>query len=166
MALALPAVRAINMTFYNPQCGVDYAFGPFYEELLLQAETPTSTTEFTDFFTTNGSMIVMNNTSQGAEDILALRQALLPADGSVRWNHYPNITFVAEDTETTKTFQLSGILHVIAAGNCSTTYFSTQFTVTKDAESKIPNLQVRTGSLVTYNGFRVEASVDPCFATY
>lgn len=32
MALALPAVRAINMTFYNPQCGVDYAFGPFYEE--------------------------------------------------------------------------------------------------------------------------------------
>jgi hypothetical protein len=31
-ALLLPAVSAINMTFYNPQCGVDYAFGPFYEE--------------------------------------------------------------------------------------------------------------------------------------
>lgn len=31
-ALLLPAVSAINMTFYTPQCGVDYAFGPFYEE--------------------------------------------------------------------------------------------------------------------------------------
>lgn len=166
MALLSPAVRAINMTFYNPQCGVDYAFGPFYEELLLQAETPTSTIEFTDFFTANGSMSVTNSTAQGAEDVLALRQALLPVDGSVRWNHFPNITFVAEDTDTTKTYQLSGILHVIEAGNCATTYFSTRFTVTKNVTSKIPNLQPRSGSLVTYDGFRVESSLDPCFASY
>lgn len=24
--------HAINMTFWNPLCGVDYAFGPYYEE--------------------------------------------------------------------------------------------------------------------------------------
>lgn len=40
-------------------------------------------------------MIVMNNTSQGAEDILALRQALLPADGSVRWN----VRYMPRDVE-------------------------------------------------------------------
>ncbi|KFY94059.1 hypothetical protein V500_03430 [Pseudogymnoascus sp. VKM F-4518 (FW-2643)] len=165
-AFLLPAVRAINMAFYNPQCGVDYAFGPFYEELLAKAETPTSTSDFTDFFTANGSMVVMANAAQGAEDILALRQALLPADGSVRWNHFPNVTFVAEETDITKTFQLSGILHVVTAGNCSTTYFSTRFAVTKNATTGIPNLQSRSGSLVTYDGFSVVSSPDPCFAPY
>ncbi|KAH6625110.1 hypothetical protein C7974DRAFT_424833 [Boeremia exigua] len=165
-ALLLPAVSAINMTFYNPQCGVDYAFGPFYEELLFQAETPTSGSNFTDFFTPIGTLAVLNNTASGIEGVGALMDAMLPDDGSVVWNHYPNITFVANETDTIKTYQLNGILHIIAAGECSTTYFSTRFTVTKNSTTGIPNLHPHSGSLVEYNGFRVDASEDPCFAPY
>ncbi|KAG4441131.1 hypothetical protein IFR05_003352 [Cadophora sp. M221] len=171
-ALALAAtcfaslVRGINMTFYAPQCGVDYAFGPFYEKLLATNEDPSTTTELIDFFAPNGTQIVLQNAAVGGAEIIALKQAILPVDGSVRWNHFPNITFVADETPANKTYQLSGILHVITGANCSTTYFSTRFTVTKDEETGIPNLKTRSGSLLVYHGFIVESSEDPCFATY
>ncbi|KAH7393643.1 hypothetical protein BKA64DRAFT_676646 [Cadophora sp. MPI-SDFR-AT-0126] len=159
-------VQAINMTFYNPQCGVDYAFGPFYEELLTVNEDPLSTTTMTDFYTANGTLQVLNNTAQGAGQILALRQALLPVDGSVQWNHYPNITFVSAETALDKTYQLSGILHVITNGVCATTYFSTRFTVAKNVTTGLPALTTHSGSLIRYNGFIVDAVDDPCFAEY
>jgi hypothetical protein len=44
--------------------------------------------------------------------------------------------------------------------------FSTRFTVTKDLVTGMPNLHPHSGSLVEYNGFRVDASEDPCFAPY
>ena len=54
--------------------------------LLLANEDPLSTNTFTDFFATTGSLIVLDNVAQGAEEILASRQAILPVDRSVRWN--------------------------------------------------------------------------------
>ncbi|KAH8587364.1 hypothetical protein B0O99DRAFT_601713 [Bisporella sp. PMI_857] len=134
-----------------------------------------STNEFTDFFATNGSLVVLGSVSQGARNILASRQAMLPVDGSVRWNltdsvctiqHFPNITFVASETATDKTFQLSGIMHAIAGGNCSTTYFSTRFTVSKNTTTQISNLNPHSGSLINYDGFIIDASQDPCFMDY
>ncbi|KAH6717786.1 hypothetical protein BKA61DRAFT_653308 [Leptodontidium sp. MPI-SDFR-AT-0119] len=157
-----PLVRSVNMTFYDPQCGVDPAFGPFYEELLETNEDPSSTTDLIDFFAPDGTQIVLQNAAVGGAEIIALKQAILPVDGS----HFPNITFVAEETSANKTFQLSGILHVIAGANCSTTYFSTRFTVTKNAKTGIANLETHSRSLLVYHGFRVESSEDPCFATY
>lgn len=32
VGLFLPLAQAVNMTFYNPQFGVDYKFGPFYKQ--------------------------------------------------------------------------------------------------------------------------------------
>ena len=49
-------------------------------------EDPTSTTTMTDFYTGNGTLQVLHNTARGANQILALRQAILPVDGSVVWN--------------------------------------------------------------------------------
>lgn len=105
--------------------------------LLETNEDPSSTTDLIDFFAPDGTQIVLQNAAVGGAEIIALKQAILPVDGSVRWNvcdyqlrglmcadllqHFPNITFVAEETSANKTFQLSGILHVIAGANCSTT---------------------------------------------
>ncbi|KAH6714129.1 hypothetical protein BKA61DRAFT_674737 [Leptodontidium sp. MPI-SDFR-AT-0119] len=162
----LPLVQAVNMTFYNPQYGVDYEFGPFYKELLATNENPTSMSDFTDFFAPNGTLVVLGSVSQGSQEILASRQAMLPVNGSVRWNHFPNITFVAWETSATKTFQLSGIMHAITGGNCSTTYFSTRFTVMKNTTTGIANLQPHSGSLLNYDGFIIDSSEDPCIIDY
>ncbi|KAH9209487.1 hypothetical protein DL95DRAFT_466741 [Leptodontidium sp. 2 PMI_412] len=40
LGLFTSLVEAINMTFYNPQYGVDYAFSPVYEALLAANEDP------------------------------------------------------------------------------------------------------------------------------
>ncbi|KAL3428242.1 hypothetical protein PVAG01_01751 [Phlyctema vagabunda] len=147
--LCLPFLaQAINMTFYNPQCDVDYVFGPFYEQLLKATEDPTSTSSMIDFFTPNGTLRALNNTARGPDQIIQLRQSLLPVDGSVQWNHYPNITFVSAETAVDKNYQVSGILHSITGGNCSTTYFSTRFTVTKNETTGIPSLGPHSGSLI------------------
>ncbi|PVH82870.1 hypothetical protein DL98DRAFT_570103 [Cadophora sp. DSE1049] len=177
VASILPLVQSVNMTFYDAQCGVDAGFGDFYKELLESNEDPLSKTTFTDFFASNGTLIVLDNVAEGADAILASRQGILPVDGSVRWNvvirvcadqrqHFPNITFVAAETSENKTFQLSGIMHAITGGKCSTTYFSTQFTVAKDGVTGMANLEPRSGSLLVYDGFSIEGSADPCFVAY
>ncbi|KAH9218702.1 hypothetical protein DL95DRAFT_488960 [Leptodontidium sp. 2 PMI_412] len=181
-----PLVRSVNMTFYDLNAelilhsalSMKSKLSPLDNSgnsnevltkgirLLETNEDPSSTTDLIDFFAPDGTQIVLQNAAVGGAEIIALKQAILPVDGSVRWNHFPNITFVAEETSANKTFQLSGILHVIAGANCSTTYFSTRFTVTKNAKTGIANLETHSRSLLVYHGFRVESSEDPCFATY
>lgn len=54
--------------------------------LLATNENPTSMSNFTDFFAPNGTLVVLGSVSQGSQEILASRQAMLPVNGSVRWN--------------------------------------------------------------------------------
>ncbi|KAF5616061.1 hypothetical protein F25303_13642 [Fusarium sp. NRRL 25303] len=162
--LMLRSSQAISMVHYSPSCGVDPDFGSWYYELLRNTEDPTATYSFTDFFTRNGSLVVLGNKATGASAISESRAAMLPADGSIQWNHFPNKTVVARDSATEKTFHVNGVLQTVttADGNCSKTYFQTLFTVAKDPVTHRANLTPQGGSLLVYDGFIIEPSEDPC----
>lgn len=56
----------------------------------------------------------------GATEIVALKQKLLPTAGNKHWNHRPNATTVADETDAAKTFQVLGIIESrYDGGNCS-----------------------------------------------
>ncbi|KAH8652658.1 hypothetical protein BGZ60DRAFT_533521 [Tricladium varicosporioides] len=162
--LWISITQAVSMIDYNPDCGVDPEFGPWYSELLAEVENPTSSCSFTNFFAPNGSMIILGDIAQGANAILRSKHALLPANGSIQWNHFPNRTTVSSEMPTEKSFQLSGVMQAIstADGNCSTTYFQTRFTVTKNSATGMPNLTPHSSSLLIYDGFVITPSEAPC----
>lgn len=88
--------------------------------LYYQAEQPPSTTEFTDFFTPDGKLIVRGIVATGAAEILALKQRLLPTAGNKHWNHIQNATTVDSESSTQKTYQVLGIIDTTYdGGNCS-----------------------------------------------
>ncbi|GJC86429.1 hypothetical protein ColLi_09267 [Colletotrichum liriopes] len=111
------------MTDYAPACGVDQEFGVWYTELLSAFEDPTTTDRATDFFAPGGALVILGASHTGDQAILDARGALLPADGSVLWNHFPNRTVVASETPTNKSFEVAGVLEITLSGNatCSTT---------------------------------------------
>lgn len=75
---------------------------------------------FSDFFTINGQLIVRAIVATGADEIIALKQLLLPTAGNKHWNHRPNITTVDSETSTHKVFQVLGIIEsTYNGGNCS-----------------------------------------------
>ncbi|KAL6915503.1 hypothetical protein FSHL1_006953 [Fusarium sambucinum] len=162
--LMVRSSQAISMVDYSPSCDVDPEFGPWYYELLRNNEDPTTTSSYTDFFTRNGSLIVLENEATGANAILQSRAAMLPPDGSIQWNHFPNKTVVATESATKKTFHVYGVMQTVttADGNCSTTYFQTLFTVAKDPVTHRANLTPQGRSLLVYDGFSIEPSEDPC----
>ena len=88
--------------------------------LYASAEDPSATSTFTDFFTTNGQLIVLENTATGSEKIIALKESLLPTAGNKHWNHLPNVTTVASETSAMKTYQVLGVIETtFDGGNCS-----------------------------------------------
>ena len=88
--------------------------------LYASAEDPSATNKFTDFFTTDGQLIVLANTATGADQIVALKQELLPSAGNKHWNHLPNVTTVASETSAKKTYQVLGVIETtFDGGNCS-----------------------------------------------
>lgn len=63
---------------------------------------------------------MLDRTAVGAEQIVALKRALLPADGSKRWNHLPNATTVRADAGASRTYGVEGVIQsTFAGGNCS-----------------------------------------------
>lgn len=88
--------------------------------LYAETEDPVSTTTFTDFFPSNGSLIVLGNKATGADQIVALKQAIMPTDGSKIWNHVPNVTTVVADTDAEKIYGVLGAIQTtFVGGNCS-----------------------------------------------
>ncbi|KAH7371182.1 hypothetical protein BKA66DRAFT_573130 [Pyrenochaeta sp. MPI-SDFR-AT-0127] len=160
--LVLGVTHAISMVDYAPDCDVDPDFGFWYSELLRNNENATSTSEYTNFFAPNGSLIVLGDVATGPEAILRSRAAMLPLDGSIQWNHFPNTTSVSAESSTEKSFQVSGVLQTVttADGNCSTIYFQTLFTVAKTKNTA--NLIPQSGSLLVYDGYSINASDAPC----
>lgn len=88
--------------------------------LYAETEDPASTTTFTDFFQVNGSLVVLGNKATGAKQIVALKQALMPTDGSKVWEHVPNATTIVADTATEKVYEVLGVIQTtFTGGNCS-----------------------------------------------
>ncbi|KAH7245034.1 hypothetical protein BKA59DRAFT_454105 [Fusarium tricinctum] len=156
--------HAINMTDYTPTCGTDREFKRWYSELLRAFEDPITTDSITDFFAPGGALILMGTHFTGADAILGARGAILPADGSIQWNHFPNITIVTSETPTNKSFEVTGVLQITLPANasCSTTYYQTLFTVEKNLTTGRANLAPQGGSLIIYNGFSINATDDQC----
>ncbi|KNG52177.1 hypothetical protein DDE82_003582 [Stemphylium lycopersici] len=149
------------MSRYSTESGVDVGFKAFLKELYASAEDPSATKTFTDFFTTDGQLIVLANTATGADQIVALKQELLPSAGNKHWNHLPNVTTVASETSAKKTYQVLGVIETnFDGGNCSQAYYSSRFTVTKDASGS-PQLTPHARSLVAYDDFIVNPSSSP-----
>ncbi|USP75160.1 fungal specific transcription [Curvularia clavata] len=152
---------SVDMSEYSAKAGVDAGFNPFLQALYASAEDPATTSTFTDFFTTDGQLIVLANTATGADKIIELKQELLPTMGNKHWNHIPNITTVDSETSTKKTYQVLGVIETrFDGGNCSQAYYSTRFTVTKDSTGA-PQLTPHSGSLVAYDDFIVSPSHSP-----
>lgn len=56
----------------------------------------------------------------GAEQIVALKHALMPTDGSKAWNHVPNVTSIFADTADSRTYAVEGVIQTtFVGGNCS-----------------------------------------------
>ncbi|KAL3426604.1 hypothetical protein PVAG01_00113 [Phlyctema vagabunda] len=158
----LPVTQAVSMNEYRAESGVDAAFEPFLEELYASAEDPGASTGFTDYFTNDGTLIVLENTAQGADAILRLKQALLPVDGLKQWNHFPNTTTLSSETATYKTYQVFGAIQTtFTGGNCSLAFYQSRFTVTKDNTTGSPNLIPVSGSLVSYDDYVVSPARSP-----
>ncbi|KAM5348952.1 hypothetical protein ACJ41O_008775 [Fusarium nematophilum] len=164
LGVMLGMAQAVSMIDYAPGHDVDPEFGSWYEELLRNNEDPTTSSTYTDFFAPNGSLIVLGEVSTGPQAILRARGAMLPADGSIEWNHFPNTTVVAAESATEKTFHVFGVMQTVttADGGCSTTYFQTLFTVAKRKCTDTANLSPQGGSLLIYDGFSISPSDDPC----
>lgn len=88
--------------------------------LYLSTEDPAVTTTFSDFFTSDGQLIVRGITATGSDEIIALKQQLLPTAGNKHWNHRPNVTTVDSESETQKVFHVLGVIEATYdGGNCS-----------------------------------------------
>ncbi|RMZ73585.1 fungal specific transcription [Pyrenophora seminiperda CCB06] len=160
-ACLLGIAASVDMSRYSAGSAVDVGFKPFLKELYASAEDPSATTKFTNFFTTDGQLIVLTNTATGSEQIIKLKEELLPPAGNKHWNHLPNVTTVASETSAKKTYQVLGVIETrFDGGNCSQAYYSSRFTVTKDTSGS-PQLTPHTGSLVAYDDFIVSPSKSP-----
>ncbi|KAI5367995.1 Putative NTF2-like domain superfamily protein [Septoria linicola] len=160
-ACLLGLAHSVDDSLYAPGPGVEPAFRAYLNELYAQAEDPASTSTFTDFFTSDGKLIVRGTTAVGATDILALKRQLLPTAGNKHWNHVQNVTTVDSDTDAQKVYKVLGVLETTYdGGNCSRAYYSSRFTVVKGAGGVL-DLTPRVGNLAAYDDFIIEPLSSP-----
>ncbi|KAK7997370.1 hypothetical protein PG989_005410 [Apiospora arundinis] len=174
--VAAQMAAAINMVNYDPQPGVPTEFRAFLEALVGQADNATATDSFTDYFTSTGRQTTLTKDCVGPAAILKCKQGFLPPDGRMtltvpflprydstsmiacakadlfpsNLKHFPNTTFVAEDTADSTVYEVRGrIENNFKAGNCSQIYmgfapysYQTQYTVLKTSQAggMLPNL--------------------------
>ncbi|KAF4775920.1 hypothetical protein HER10_EVM0001922 [Colletotrichum scovillei] len=164
IGIVLQAAYAIDMRDYAPSCGVEPEFRLWYKELLGAFEDPFVTDRATDFFAPGGALIILGTRNIGNREILRARGAMLPTDGSVQWNHFPNRTFVSSETPADKTFEVAGVPEISRPidSSCATTYFQSHFTVAKNPDTGKANLTPQGGSLIIYDGYSINATSDPC----
>lgn len=63
---------------------------------------------------------MFGNKAVGPAKIVALKEYLMPTDGSKIWDHLPNITSVYSETDTNKTYAVEGVIQsTYVNGNCS-----------------------------------------------
>ncbi|PBP21887.1 hypothetical protein BUE80_DR007286 [Diplocarpon rosae] len=162
MALGLAGLTSsLDMASYSERPGIDKGFEAYLVELYLMTEDPVVTTTFSDFFTTDGQLIVRGIVATGSDEIIALKDRLLPALGNKRWNHRPNVTTVDSESATEKVFQVLGVIETsYEGGNCSQAYYSTRFHVLKDASGAL-SMETHAGNLAEYDDFMIQPPVAP-----
>ncbi|KAK8127808.1 hypothetical protein PG984_008916 [Apiospora sp. TS-2023a] len=159
--LAAKLAAAVNMVNYDPQPSVPAEFRDFLEALVGQADNATATDSFTDYFTSSGRQTTLTKDCVGPAAILKCKQGFLPPDGRMTLTHFPNTTFVAEDTADSTVYEVRGrIENNFTAGNCSQIYYTsygnrespftdntvfsyqTQYTILKTSQAggMLPNL--------------------------
>ncbi|PSN61500.1 hypothetical protein BS50DRAFT_604085 [Corynespora cassiicola Philippines] len=139
------------MAHYKTGDGVDAEFKTFVEEYYRTSEDKASTSEFTNFWTTDGTLRIAGNSYQGYPRILAVKQNLLPPDGNKAWWHLINGTSVRDETEQNKTIVADIVIQTTyTPGNCSQAYGQAAFTVLKDASGK-PRLEPHSQSVPLYD---------------
>ncbi|EKG18444.1 hypothetical protein MPH_04246 [Macrophomina phaseolina MS6] len=160
VGLCISLATAVDLKHYEAGTGVEAGFASFLKELYAQTEDPASTDTFTDFFPTDGVLIVHGTTATGAAEIVKLKQQLLPTAGNKHWSHFPNTTTVASETADQKVYNVNGVIQsTFDGGNCSQAYYQTHFTVKKSAGA--PLLTPHSGSLLVYDDYVVTPSVSP-----
>ncbi|KXS94380.1 hypothetical protein AC578_6584 [Pseudocercospora eumusae] len=153
--------QCVDMSLYSAGHGVEAGFKGYLQELYRSAEDPAATTKFTDFFTSDGQLKVVTQVATGSEEIIALKQKLLPVAGNKHWNHRPNATTVDSETSTAKTYHVLGAIDTTYdGGNCSRAYFTTLFTVKKDGKG-VADLKPHAGNLIKYDDVVVSPGVSP-----
>ncbi|KAK7707975.1 hypothetical protein SLS64_006797 [Diaporthe eres] len=113
-------VSAVDMSPYKAGAGVEDGFATFVEEYYRISEDKTATTTFTDFWTTDGELIIAGNVYQGYDAMLAVKQALLPVDGNKSWWHLIRGSELVGEAADSKTYVADIVIQTTyTPGNCS-----------------------------------------------
>lgn len=84
------------------------------------SEDASTTTTYTDFWPSDGEMILAGNHYSGTDQILAVRQKLLPNDGTKAWWHLIRGAEVESEAEDSKTYVAEVVIQTTyTPGNCS-----------------------------------------------
>ncbi|KAK8051778.1 hypothetical protein PG993_003163 [Apiospora rasikravindrae] len=153
LCLAAELAGAVNVVNYDPEPDVPAEFRDFLEALVGQADNATATDSFTDCFTSTGRQTTLTKDCVGPAAILKCKQGFLPPDGRMTLTHFPNTTFVAEDTADSTVYEVRGrIENNFTAGNCSQIYYHTQYTILKTSQAggMLPNLTPQPQNQVSW----------------
>lgn len=84
------------------------------------SEDQYSTSNFTDFWPADGTMILAGNEYVGTDKILAVKQALLPPGGDKSWWHLIRSSAIVSEDDTSKTYEAEIVIQTTyVGGNCS-----------------------------------------------
>lgn len=112
--------QAVDMSPYQAGPGVEDGFATFVQEYYRVSEDASSTTAYTDFWPADGEMILAGNHYTGTDQILAVRQKLLPNDGSKAWWHLIRGAELQTDAQDSKTYVAEVVIQTTyTPGNCS-----------------------------------------------
>ncbi|KAG6364678.1 hypothetical protein INS49_006282 [Diaporthe citri] len=151
------------MDLYQPSSEVESGFEGFLQALYAETEDAIATTSFTNFFTPQGALIVLGNKAVGVADIVALKEYLMPTDGSKIWDHFPNVTTVYSETDLDKTYAVEGVIETTYIAELTFylySSYSSRFTVAKK-NGDVPDLKSHSGSLITYDDLVVDPAYSP-----
>ncbi|EFQ36323.1 hypothetical protein CGRA01v4_10678 [Colletotrichum graminicola] len=153
LPLAAVLAGAVDMASYQPAAGVEVGFGDFLKEFYTTMENKSATDTFTDFWPADdlGDFFYQGHPFPGSNNILGIKQALLPQRGDmVLWDLVRNASVVS-DSVGEKTYQVEIVIQTsYPTGNCSQAYGDATFTMLKDQHG-FPKLIPHSGSLSQYN---------------
>lgn len=84
------------------------------------SEDKASTSTFTDFWPSDGQMIIAGNEYVGTDKILAVKTTLLPPGGDKSWWHLIRSSKLVGEDDTAKTYEAEIVIQTTyVGGNCS-----------------------------------------------
>ncbi|KAI6365610.1 hypothetical protein MCOR14_010964 [Pyricularia oryzae] len=120
-ATAITTAMAADLSAYRAGAGVEPELKAFLSAYFPFSEDPAATTSWTDWWAADGSITFRGRIYDSAAKRQALKRSILPADGSITWNHVVGQVTVAAETARSKTFSESVIVEIgnKAKGTCA-----------------------------------------------